>query len=290
MVGAEAGLRCLSLDTGQLLWSRELSDEFELDDQLFGFGAAPIVEGNSIILNVGARRSSAGIVAFDRRNGDILWTATQDGPSYAMPILATIHSRRYLFCLTYDGLVALNPVSGDVYWKEPFQSRSVDSVNATSPAVWNDMVVVMQGPGPGARCWQVMANGDHQLMWKDRRVLDSQFNSLIFTNGLLFGFTAKREGGSTFRCVEFATGKLVWSFPSEVQRGSCLAIGRRILLWGEYGHLGSLELDDQSKIKRSFVSSNPILEHPCYSCPAVSDGRMFVRNEQYLVAFGLETD
>jgi len=70
--------------------------------------------------------------------------------------------------------------------------------------------------------FKVNKDGTHDLVWKDRRVLDSQFNSLLSHEGYLYGFTAKRAGGSAFRCIDFATGKLQWSVNSDLQRDHAL--------------------------------------------------------------------
>lgn len=286
VIGAQADVRCLDLSSGELIWHRNMRNDYELEEQLFAFGASPVIDGQRLIFNLGSRKSKTGIVALDVRDGQTLWTATDHRASYASPVITQLYDRRYLFVLTYEGLVAMEPESGEVFWTEEFQSKSVDSVNATSPAVWKNHVVVMQGPGPGARCWRIQSDGKYSLAWKDRRVLDSQFNSLLVHDGHLFGFTAKREGGAAFRCVDFATGKLKWSWNSDIQRGSCVAADGRIILWGEHGHLAAVDLNCE-RLNASTITSEPLLKQPCYASPALSQGRLFLRNEHFLVAYDL---
>ncbi len=286
VIGAAAQLRCLDSTNGSLVWHRDLQSELALENQLFGFGASPWIEDGKLILNVGASKTGAGIVAFDCSTGDTLWTATDHRPSYATPIATTLFGQRYLFVLTYEGLVALDPADGRIRWIEPFKSKSIDTVNATSPAIWKNFVVVMHGPGAGAKCFKVKEDGTHELAWKDRRVLDSQFNSLLSNKGYLYGFTAKREGGSAFRCVNFETGQLQWSVNSELQRGSCIGVHNRIILWGEEGHLAAM---DSNPITASNfkVTDSHLLEKPCYAAPALASKRLFLRNEHYLIALDL---
>jgi outer membrane protein assembly factor BamB len=288
-IGAQAQLRCLNLEDGTERWYRDLQSEFNLEEQLFGFGASPWIEGDQLILNVGASPSGAGIVAFDCQSGKTLWTATDHRASYATPIATTLHGERYLFVFTYDGLVALNPLDGTVRWIEPFKSKSIDTVNATSPAIWQDMVVVMHGPGAGAKCFRINADGSHDLVWKDRRVLDSQFNSLLSHAGYLYGFTAKRAGGAAFRCIDFATGKLQWSVNSELQRGSCVATRDRIILWGEEGHLAAIDMNPVTASELTITASS-LLEKPCYAAPALAAKTLYLRNESYLIALDLSTN
>ena len=56
----------------------------------FGVATSPVVEGNRVIVDVGAPK--AGIVAFDAATGSTLWTATGDdargglnGSGYRLP-------------------------------------------------------------------------------------------------------------------------------------------------------------------------------------------------------------
>ena len=285
-IGAQAQMHCLRLADGTLKWQRDLQADFNLGEQLFGFGASPWIEDDKLILNLGAAELNAGIAAFDVHSGATIWTSTDHHASYATPIATTLFDRRYLFVLTYDGLVALDPQDGTVRWIEPFKSKSIDTVNATSPAVWKNHVVVMHGPGAGAKCFKINEDGSHELAWKDRRVLDSQFNSLLTHDGYLYGFTAKREGGSAFRCIDFRTGKLQWSVNSALQRGSCVAVNDRIILWGEEGHLAVIDLDP-SAAKGFTITEQSLMEKPCYSAPALSSKKLFLRNEQYVIAFDL---
>lgn len=288
-IGAKGQLRCLDLADGSLIWHRDLQNEFDLEEQLFAFGASPWIEDGRLILNVGASKRGAGIVAFDCLTGDTVWTATDHRASYATPIAANMHGKRYLFVFTYDGLVALNPLDGTIHWIEPFKSKSIDTVNATSPAVWQNLVVVMHGPGAGAKCFKINEDGSHELAWKDRRVLDSQFNSLLSHDGYLYGFTAKRQGGSAFRCIEFASGKLQWSVNSDLQRGSCVAVRDRIILWGEDGHLAAIDLNPKTASELTITESS-LLEKPCYAAPALASNKLFLRNEHYLIALDLSTN
>ena len=144
----------------------------------------------------------------------------------------------------------------------------------------------MHGPGAGAKCFKVNEDGSHELAWKDRRVLDSQFNSLLSHEGYLYGFTAKRGSGAAFRCIDLTTGELKWSIDSELQRGSCVAVKDRIILWGEEGHLAAMDLNHSSAAGFT-IAEDSLLEKPCYASPALASQKLYLRNEHYLIALDL---
>ncbi|MEQ8787378.1 MAG: PQQ-like beta-propeller repeat protein [Pirellulaceae bacterium] len=285
-VGAEGALRCLNAADGQLVWRRDLSDEYQLEEGLFGVGSTPLLEGDRLIFNVGAYKDDAGVIALDRRTGATLWTATDHRAGYATPIAATIHGRRYVFVVTYEGLVALDPRDGRVFWSIDQRPMSPDSLNATSPAVWGDLVLMVTGPGPGALCLRVSPDGGYEEVWRDRRVLDSQFNPLVCTDGYLFGYTSSRQGGAVFRCVQAATGRMCWEWESVLDRGTVLAADGKLILLGEQGHLAALAATPREARPLSPIVE-PLLSGPCYSAPALHRGRLILRNEGTLLSLDL---
>jgi hypothetical protein len=123
-------------------------------------------------------------------------------------------------------------------------------------------------------------------VWKDRRVLDSQFNSLVHHAGHFFGFTARRQGGSIFKCFELATGKLRWEYPSPLDRGQAIAADGRLILLGEHGLLAALALDPQ-RLQVVASTDQPLLASPCYSSPALHRGLLYLRNEAELLCLDL---
>src|SRR5262249_25948262 len=52
--GVTGTLQCLDLASGQVVWRRDIMKDFKLEQNFFGVGAAPLVEGNLIVVNVGA--------------------------------------------------------------------------------------------------------------------------------------------------------------------------------------------------------------------------------------------
>jgi outer membrane protein assembly factor BamB len=285
-VGAEGQFHCLRLETGELVWRRLLHEEFTVERPLFAVGASPLLEGDRLIFNLGARDDKAGIIALDKRTGETLWTATDHGASYATACAAIVHQRKMAFVVTFEGLVALDPATGRIYWSIPFRPRAPDTVNATSPLVAGDLVLMVSGPGPGSLCLRILPDGNYQEVWSDRRVLDSQFNSLIPSAGFVYGYSSKRQDGATFRCVDLHTGELRWKWASPLARGSAVAAHGRFILWGEHGHLASLDVTPDKPVVRS-LTENPLLSSPCYSAPALHRGLLYLRNETTLLCLSL---
>ena len=285
-IGAEGLVHAVSLSDGSKIWGRDLHKDYQVEEGLFAAGATPLLVEGRLIICLGGLEKEAGIVALDVETGGTLWTATDHRASYAMPCFSRIHGQDYVFALTFEGLVALNPETGEIYWEYAIRPKAPDSVNATSPQTVDDLVLVVTGPGPGSVCLRILEDGTYEEVWRDRRVLDSQFNSLLLYDGCVFGFTAKRQGGSQFRCVDLQSGKLRWKFSSKLERGSVLGADGFLFLLGENGHLASMKLDRE---KATLISmSDPILRSPCYSAIALYKRHLYVRNEHRLLCLDIE--
>ena len=70
--GAEGKLHCLKLETGQVYWKRDLRGEFRVPQDFFGVASTPLIEGDLLIVNVGAPGGPT-VAAFDKKTGKLVW-------------------------------------------------------------------------------------------------------------------------------------------------------------------------------------------------------------------------
>ena len=285
-VGAESVMQRLNRNDGSVIWKRELGVDYNIAPQLFGFGTTPLLQDDRVYLNLGAVKDEAGIAAFDFATGQTLWTSTSYESSYSTPVRTTVDGVELLLVLTKQGLVCLSPADGKELWFFKFEPRKIDSINACLPVVTGDTVFLTAGPGHGCVLLKFNAQG-HDLIWRQRRSLDSQFNPVIRIADRLFGFPSMWNGSAYFRCLNLSDGKVRWSWKSEkINRGTSLSVADHFILLGEYGHLGLLK-DDKEAPTPVYVSPEPILQPRCFSSPALANGLLFLRNEQHVVCLDL---
>ena len=147
--GAEGGLHCVDLKTGQPRWSRATHKEFQAPGGYFGAGSAPLVEGNKVIVNVGGAKPS-GVVAFNIDTGKTVWQVADDQASYAAPVAADVDKQRRLLVITRLNFLGLDPGNGKEAFRVPFGSRG-PTVNGASPVLVGDHVLLTASYGIGAR-------------------------------------------------------------------------------------------------------------------------------------------
>jgi outer membrane protein assembly factor BamB len=334
--GAEGRLSCLDLTNGKMIWQRETSKEWNVPEPFFGVGSTPLLEGDRLIVMVGGQPNSA-VVALDAATGKTLWenggaTNWQGAPtigwpgeapyqwrgeekmaSYSSPVAATIHGRRNILCLSRQGLMSLNPTNGAIYFSRWFQSPINESVNGMCPIVKNDLIFISAAYYRiGSVLLRVRADGGSlEEVWRspsqmtardaDGRlippVLEIHWNTPVLHDGFLYAFSGRNEPDAMFRCVEFETGKLMWSRterwlahstaqPSVYGRGSAILADSRLIALGEGGKLGLFALNPQ-QCEEICSWQVPQLHYPCWTAPVLSRKRLYLRNENRLICFDL---
>ena len=278
--GAEGKLSAIDLQTGKLLWNVDAMREFEVDKGFFGAAGSPLIEDGKVIANVGGKK--AGIVAFDPKTGKVIWTATTDAASYSSGIAATMLGRRYAVFLTRAGLVGLDPANGQVRFQRPWRARQAASVNAATPIIVGNTIFVSAEYGPGAGALQF--DGTKLVdLWASDDVLSNHYATSVFHEGTLYGFHGRQEFGQFFRAVDLQSGKVLWS-TQRFGAGSVTLAGNRLVIVRESG-----ELLIAAASPKSFqqIASAQVLPATVRAYPALSDGILYLRNDNTLVAVDL---
>lgn len=291
-LGPTGAIRALELASGKLLWSRELESELGLEPNFFGAGAAPLVDRGLLILNLGGTDPGTGVaIALDPATGKTVWKTRTDGGSYAAPQAADVGGVRRIFVFHRGGLSALDPADGSEKWRFPWQSRLYESVNAATPLVIGDMILVSASYGTGSVALRLRKDA-YDVVWQDdlrsrEKRLDAHWSTPLVLDGHIYGFGGRHEQGSSLRCVELSTGTVKWSWESYLGRGSMIhADGHQIAL-GERGDLALLRLGPAGHEELRRVRG--VLRYPAWTPPVLANGILYLRDESVLIAMDLRS-
>ena len=292
-MGAEGKMHCLELASGEVMWNRDLRAEYAVTQDFFGTASTPLVEGQLLIVNVGAPGGPS-VVAFDKTTGDEIWRAgTEWGPSYASPVPALVHGRRRVFVFAggesappTGGLMSIDPATGRVDFTFPWRSRSFESVNASCPVVFDNKVFISASYRRGSALVEVLPDFTHRVAWTTQD-FGLHFNTAIHRNGYLYGFDGRNEGDASLACVDAATGRVVWRETPEwtetietrtviagTYRGSLMAVDGAFLCLGELGHLLWLDLTPEGyeEVSRAWLFA----ARESWVLPVLSRGLLYV--------------
>lgn len=336
--GAQGRLVCLDLNTSKLVWERITAAEWKVPQHFFGAGCTPILESGLLLVLVGGQPNS-GVVAFDPATGKTVWQSVgqetwegviTDGPgkpplkwsdeemivSYSSPIAATIHGQRHVLCLMRQGLVSLDPKTGQVRFKYWFRSRTHESVNAARPVVVGDRIFLSAAYETGMALLKVHPNStDYDVEWRDRRGMSTHWSTPIYQDGYFYGFSGRHEQEAKLQCVDIETGQQKWEtngyekdtsdlaidpatgqirdsstgklipFPFFGRGSMTLAEGKYFIL-GERGTLALAKLDQQGCHEISRTSYKD-LKYPMWASPVLSHGQLYLRSEDWLICLNV---
>ena len=122
VVGASGVLRCVNVQTGNLIWTKNYIDDYDTSVATWGVASAPLVDGDRLIAIVGGEPDAL-VVAFNKQTGEELWHAvTVVGEmGYGQPVIYDAGGARQLIVWHAAALVSLNPETGAVYWEQPWE-------------------------------------------------------------------------------------------------------------------------------------------------------------------------
>jgi outer membrane protein assembly factor BamB len=322
--GAEGMLHCLSVLDGKVLWKIDTAQKYRVVQNFFGVGSTPVVEGDLLIVQIGGSTKASlqippgqldlvkgdgmGVVAFDKYTGEERYRLSDELASYASPVLATIDGRRWCFVLARGGLLGFEPRTGKLDFHFPWRAESLESVNASNPVVVGNRVFLSETYGPGSVLLEVSAGGC-QVVWSDEKKfrnksMQTHWNTAVHHEGYLYGSSGRHTNNAELRCIELATGKVMWSVP-DLTRSSLLYIDGHFVCLTEVGELilfkanpqkfepvGQLLLTEDSGEGNAAPAvpgfgPRPLLKYPAWAAPIVSHGLLYVRGEDRLVCLEL---
>ena len=283
--GAEGMLSCLNLADGAKVWQVNTKQKFHARKGFFGAACSPLAEGNAVLVNVGGA-DGAGLVAFDKTSGRVLWKCSDDEASYASPTAGTVHDRRYAFFFTRAGLEAVDPADGKIQFHYPWRSTMNASVNAATPLIIDDSIFLSACYGTGAILLQVRDKGVEKV-WSGDDILSNHYANSVYRQGFLYGINGRADPGfspaPSLRCVELKTGKVRWEEDS-VGAATVLLAGDKLLILTESGELiraaaapDAFKADDRAQIMPTGVRAYP----------ALAGGFLYARSKDKLFSFNL---
>ena len=292
-MGAEGRLHCLHLGTGAVVWTRDLRKEYRVRQDFFGVASTPLIEGRLLVVAAGAPGGPT-VVALDKTTGREVWRAGKDwGPSYASPVPAVVHGKRRVFVFAggesdppTGGLMSIDPETGRVDFSFPWRSRTVESVNASCPVVFDNKAFISASYRTGSALLEIRPDFTHKVLWTTQE-FGLHFSTAIHRDGYLYGFEGRNEPDANLACVDAATGRVVWRETPEwseplggasqlvsTYRGSLLHVDGQFFCLGELGHLLWLELSPKGyrQVARTWLFQ----ARESWGLPVLSRGLLYV--------------
>ncbi len=187
-----------------------------------------------------------------------------------------------------------DPARGHQDFFFPWRARKLESVNASSPVVVDDTVLISESYGPGGVLLGVPPSGEPAALWRDGRrnqSLQTHWSTPVYHEGFVYASSGQGTGEAELRCIEHRTGEVKWA-EEGLARSTLLLVDGHLVVLTEYGKLLLVRPDPERFDKvATFVPlderGRPLLAHPAWNAPILAHGLLYVRGKDRLLALEL---
>ncbi|WP_417850003.1 PQQ-binding-like beta-propeller repeat protein [Thalassoglobus sp.] len=297
--GAEGHLFCFDRNSGDVLWSKQMRDEYKAKTPIWGFSSHPLVDGEFIYCVVGGDNSVA--VALDKMTGEERWTAlSASEPGYAPPSIVEVGKTRQLLIWDADNLNSLDPQTGEVYWTEELKPQYAMSIMA--PQLSGDLLFASSIGDVGALYKLGSETPSADIVWRgtNRSAVYCANSTPFIDNGVIYGNDC-RSGALV--AVDIKDGHRLWTTFEATTTGRPASHGTAFIvknqqtyfLFNEFGDLITAKLTPEAYVETGrFHVLEPTNEafgrKVVWAHPAFANGHCFVRNDKEIVCVSLKAD
>ena len=262
-LGRRGELFCFEKATGSVRWAINVAEVAEVRVPAWGFAGSPLVLEDRVILNVG----DAG-TAIDRETGKLLWKSADKDSGYSSPIPDA--SGQQVILGSARSYVGVDHETGREIWRQRWLTTF--GCNAADPIVRGKQVFLSSGYNRGAALLRIDSAGP-TVEWKHKE-MQNQLCSSVLIDGHLYGIHGDVASGGKLRCLEWESGKTLWTH-DRLRAGALSAAANHLLVLSDSGELvvgkaASSGFDVWRRVE--------VLEGKCWTAPVISGGRIFCRS------------
>ena len=286
--GPDGQVGCLRAADGQQLWVVDVNRQFGGRGSDFGYACSPLVEDDKVILPVGGR--SAAVVALDADSGHMAWASGDAPASYCSAMPITFHGTRQVVAFLKNELAGFDLRTGRLLWQKLY-SGGYDE-HAAFPLYDDPYLRTMQPFRAGSDLYMLedVPRGNNSPDRPEYRLtpvrhdpqMSNDVASSVLVDGCVYGFdinaaqtSPHRPSRGMFRCIDFKTGKTLWSSDRPGQATIAVADGK-LLLFNDHGEVLLVRAKPQcyEELARTEVFRGEL----CWTAPALNRGRLYLRS------------
>ena len=274
-------LVCLKAQGGDVVWSKDLLKEFGAKNISWGLSASPLVEGDLVLALPGAK--DAGVAAFNKKTGALVWKTGSDRASYATPIAVTAGGKRQIIFFNAAGLLAVDPEKGKELWTVPWTTEF--ECNIATPLVLGDTLFVSSGEFVGCALFKLKGEAAPEVVWQSKgkkSVMMNYWATSVEHDGHLYGFSGQFDQRIDLHCVEAKTGKLKWS-QNDFGKGSVTLADGHLFMTTKAGDLVLARATPERYEEKARVT----LLGENRTVPTIANKRLYARDRQNVFCFDL---
>jgi outer membrane protein assembly factor BamB len=274
--GSSGDLSSVEAATGKVFWKINLLEKFGGSNLRWGLSESPLVLSDRILVSPGGR--GAAIVALNKTDGSVIWKSLGDEPGYSSAVLHEAGGIREAIYFTAQRALGIDVQTGKLLWS--YDQVANRTANIATPIVRGNRVFLSSAYSTGAALLELTPS-DNRITAKQvyfTRDMRNHHASSVLIGDHLYGFS-----DAILTAMAFDTGAVAWRDRS-VGKGSIVFADDRLYLYSEAGVVGLAEASPAAYREhgRFHIQTG---NAPAWSHPIVSNGKLFIRDQDTIYAY-----
>ena len=288
LISGSGDIVCIG-SNGKIKWSKNHYKLYDGKPLMFGISESPLVFDNMVIASPGGKK--AAMVAFSIDDGKVMWETEplNEEPQYINPKLIEYAGKKMIVTVMGADIFAVNAKDGKILWKVDYAGVNaatgrVMKNHAITPIFKDGCILIANGYNWVALKLKLSADGNSvETLWENRN-FDPQHGGVVLLGDYIFGSTHMAKPVDNWICVDWNTGKTLWTSKWYVRGSVISADGMLYLMEEKSGHI-ALVKPDPSKL--DIVSEFQITkgEGPFWAHPVINKGKLYVRHGDVLMVY-----
>ncbi|HXV61678.1 MAG TPA: PQQ-binding-like beta-propeller repeat protein, partial [Vicinamibacteria bacterium] len=297
-LGTEGTLLCLRAATGEVLWRRNLIEDFGGFVMMARAGVnwryteSPLVDGDRVVATPGA--PDAALVALNKLTGDEIWRAAipelggngDDGAGYSSMVVSHAAGVKQYVQLMGRGLVGIRAEDGAFLWG--YNRIANDVANIATPIVSGDHVFGSTGYGTGAALLELTASGEgvsaREVYFLEASTFQNHHGGIVLHEGHLYTGTGHNNGLPL--STRFETGEVAWGpIRNDGRNSAAIAYADGHLYFRYQDGLVVLIEASPAAYQECGSFRIPNVDEPSWPHPVVTGGRLYLREQDRLYSY-----
>jgi outer membrane protein assembly factor BamB len=274
-------LSCLDEKTLNVVWSKDVLNDFDGRNIMFGMTESPLIVDDVIYITPGGETYN--MVALNKNTGELIWSSKGIGkPStYCSPLYISGLDIPVVVNAIDSCLVAFNAKTGEKLWD--VEQKNPHGHSPNTPYFEKGLLFTSSGGGLGSMQLRLTPCGHNfEKVWTNE--LDNKMGGFVKIGDYIY---SSGEKNRYWYCVDWKTGETKYK-DSQLGVGNVIAnvIGNDAMLYC-YSDKGDLALVKASPEKFDIISKFKITlgtdQH--WAHPVIYKGVLYVRHGNTLMAY-----
>lgn len=290
VMGLDGNVACLRVADGAIVWQRRLRDDFSAPLPTWSFRESPLVDGEKVIVTPGA--PGATLAALDTLTGKTIWKSAVPGDpkaAYSSAIAIDLGGQRQYVQFTEKGVVGVAATDGAFLWRYDAPANNF-GINISTPLHHDGQVFAASAYGIGGGLVKLSRDAGGSVRAQEvyfTNKMQNHHGGVILHDGTLYGANGGNSGGYLL-ALDFRTGKVLWDQRAEgrkAPKGSVAFADGRIYYRTEDGPVLLIEPSPKEYLERGRFDQPGRSGKPAWAHPVVANGRLYLRDQDVLLAY-----